>query len=339
MAKLTLTDISGGYMSASGFNANNALIEAALENTLSRDGTAPNSMDADLDMNSYDLNNVTQMVMTGAGLITNVKSISTEALVLNGEAVTTTESLTGGLAASEVTYDASDLATKLDSEFLKNNENGSLTGTLTVSGLVTASNALTVTSGNATISSGNVVVSAGDVNVTGNIAVSGTVDGVDVAALETDVQTLQTDTDRPIAYNIATSGSESQNPSGATVVTVNHTASAVDKLVKVTFSFEVTVENQGTSANDISLVFTCAGGTNPTGTGSVEYDAYFEDLSPNDQRSIPITVTFIKQANSTSAIDYTLHCSSTDTESPDAFLVYVGDPFDRSWTAIAEQIT
>lgn len=57
MAKLTLTDISGSG-STEAINANNALIEAAIENTVSRDGTTPNMMDADFDMNSYDINNV-----------------------------------------------------------------------------------------------------------------------------------------------------------------------------------------------------------------------------------------------------------------------------------------
>lgn len=57
MAKLTLTDITTGF-DTSAYNANNSLIEAALENTLSRDGTTPNTMSADLDMNSFDLNNV-----------------------------------------------------------------------------------------------------------------------------------------------------------------------------------------------------------------------------------------------------------------------------------------
>lgn len=52
MAKLTLADVTAGYLSATTYNANNALIEAALENTLSRDGTSPNTMTANLDLNS-----------------------------------------------------------------------------------------------------------------------------------------------------------------------------------------------------------------------------------------------------------------------------------------------
>lgn len=52
MAKLTLNDVTSGYASTTAVNANNALVEVALENTLSRDGTGPNQMEADLDMNS-----------------------------------------------------------------------------------------------------------------------------------------------------------------------------------------------------------------------------------------------------------------------------------------------
>ena len=58
MAKLTLTDIAAGYALVATYNANNDLIEAALENTLSRDGTTPNTMSAALDMNSQQITNL-----------------------------------------------------------------------------------------------------------------------------------------------------------------------------------------------------------------------------------------------------------------------------------------
>jgi hypothetical protein len=62
MAKLTLTDVSnitGNETSAaSTINNNSDAIETALENTLSRDGTSPNQMEADLDMNGNDILNV-----------------------------------------------------------------------------------------------------------------------------------------------------------------------------------------------------------------------------------------------------------------------------------------
>lgn len=52
MAKVTLTDITSGYGTPTKYNDNNASLEAAIENTLSRDGTSPNEMEAALDMNS-----------------------------------------------------------------------------------------------------------------------------------------------------------------------------------------------------------------------------------------------------------------------------------------------
>jgi hypothetical protein len=58
MAKLTLLDIVSGYAVVSTYNTNNTSIETAIENTLSRDGTAPNAMAAVLDMGSNQINNV-----------------------------------------------------------------------------------------------------------------------------------------------------------------------------------------------------------------------------------------------------------------------------------------
>lgn len=58
MAKLSLTDVAAGYQLVAVYNANNALIEAALENTVSRDGTTPNTLSADLDANSQQITNM-----------------------------------------------------------------------------------------------------------------------------------------------------------------------------------------------------------------------------------------------------------------------------------------
>lgn len=61
MAKITLNDfanITGNETAAiAALNENNDLIEAAIENTLSRDGTMPNAMNNDFDMNGYDIIN------------------------------------------------------------------------------------------------------------------------------------------------------------------------------------------------------------------------------------------------------------------------------------------
>lgn len=62
MAKLNLSDvvnITGQETSAiNTLNNNFAAIETAMENTLSRDGTTPNTLSADLDMNTNDILNV-----------------------------------------------------------------------------------------------------------------------------------------------------------------------------------------------------------------------------------------------------------------------------------------
>ena len=57
MAKLTLNAIGSRYGSIDALNDNSDLIEAAFENTLSRDGTGPNNMEADLDMDSKSILN------------------------------------------------------------------------------------------------------------------------------------------------------------------------------------------------------------------------------------------------------------------------------------------
>lgn len=66
MAKLTLNDISNingnPTGAATAINANSTAIETAFENTLSRDGTSPNTMLASLDMNSNRILNLPDAV-------------------------------------------------------------------------------------------------------------------------------------------------------------------------------------------------------------------------------------------------------------------------------------
>jgi hypothetical protein len=52
MSKIVLQDVESGYSAPAVIAANNRLVEAAIENTLSRDGTSPNAMEANLDMDS-----------------------------------------------------------------------------------------------------------------------------------------------------------------------------------------------------------------------------------------------------------------------------------------------
>lgn len=73
MPKVSLNTIGSRYGSIDALNDNFDAIEAAFENTLSLDGTSPNAMEADLDMNS---NN-----------ILNTGSVYTSSLYINGIAV------------------------------------------------------------------------------------------------------------------------------------------------------------------------------------------------------------------------------------------------------------
>jgi hypothetical protein len=62
MPKLTLSTIGSRYASVAALNANFAAIVTAIENTLSRDGTSPNTMSANLDMNSKRILNLPDAV-------------------------------------------------------------------------------------------------------------------------------------------------------------------------------------------------------------------------------------------------------------------------------------
>ena len=65
MAKLTLNTVLSGYYSTAALNDNFDAIVTAIQNTLSRDGSGPNYMDDNLDMNSNDILNVGKLEATG----------------------------------------------------------------------------------------------------------------------------------------------------------------------------------------------------------------------------------------------------------------------------------
>lgn len=67
MAKLTLADLTSTYDAVTQINQNFTDIETAIENTLSRDGTTPNNMTADIDLNSNKLLNVEDGVAASDG--------------------------------------------------------------------------------------------------------------------------------------------------------------------------------------------------------------------------------------------------------------------------------
>lgn len=102
MAKLTTTDITnitGAEETAiATINANFAAIETAMENTLSRDGTTPNTLTADLDVNSQDIlnvNNIDAVTVTISG-----NPITTAGFAKGDAATVTVGTVTTGAAGS-----------------------------------------------------------------------------------------------------------------------------------------------------------------------------------------------------------------------------------------------
>ena len=68
MAKVTLANITSDYASRARHNANYAAMAAAMENTLSRDGSLPNHMTAALDMNSKRILNISSGINNTDGV-------------------------------------------------------------------------------------------------------------------------------------------------------------------------------------------------------------------------------------------------------------------------------
>ena len=94
----TITTIASGYYSRTALNDNFTNIDTAFDNTLSLDGSTPNSMGADLDMNSKDVLNVNDVhadrVLVGGSLL------SPSSVVVNAENVNFTP--TGAIASTDV---------------------------------------------------------------------------------------------------------------------------------------------------------------------------------------------------------------------------------------------
>ena len=108
MAKLTTTDLANltnQTTAITQINANNALIEAAIENTVSRDGTSPNTMTSSLDMNSNDIINIaaldaSSITLDGISILSSLPSVTPR-----GAWVTSTAYAVGDLVTNTaITY-------------------------------------------------------------------------------------------------------------------------------------------------------------------------------------------------------------------------------------------
>lgn len=73
--KPTVTTITSGFASVTTLNANYEALRDAFDNTISRDGSTPNTMTADFDMNSNDILNVKSITdATGSDIVAGAKA-------------------------------------------------------------------------------------------------------------------------------------------------------------------------------------------------------------------------------------------------------------------------
>lgn len=125
--KPSITTVASGYQSTTTINNNLQNLRDAFDNTLSRDGSSPNEMLADLDMNSND--------------ILNVNSISADVLIIDNVNLNTIVQETASYAAasaasanaSAASYDSFDdryLGAKATEPALDNDGNALLTGAI-----------------------------------------------------------------------------------------------------------------------------------------------------------------------------------------------------------------
>lgn len=72
--KPTVTTITSGFASVTTLNANYEALRDAFDNTISRDGSTPNTMTADFDMNSNDILNVKSITdQSGKDIVAQTK--------------------------------------------------------------------------------------------------------------------------------------------------------------------------------------------------------------------------------------------------------------------------
>ena len=106
--KPTINTVTSGWTSADTLNSNLEALRDAFENTISRDGSTPNSMEADLDLNDYDLLNVGEVDATtlriGGQLVNIADLVSVEETYLNSMSLAYIYATVAELVASTDTY-------------------------------------------------------------------------------------------------------------------------------------------------------------------------------------------------------------------------------------------
>ena len=117
----TTTSITTGHTSITALNANFTALKEGFDNTLSRDGSSPNTMSADIDLNGNDLNNVAALKNTsGQDIVALTQGY------MNSAATSATNSANSATASATSAASSSTSATT--SENYANKINGAVAG-------------------------------------------------------------------------------------------------------------------------------------------------------------------------------------------------------------------
>lgn len=121
MSKITLPTIESGYLSTEALSTAFSAIEQAFDNTISRDGSTPNQLEADLDLNGHRILNSGAVGDDPEALVTveqmqeYIDSAATGLIVQRVETQTATASQTTfNIANFEYTIGANNLAVYVD---------------------------------------------------------------------------------------------------------------------------------------------------------------------------------------------------------------------------------
>lgn len=94
--KATIVDVSAGYNSNATLNNNFEAINNQFDNTLSLDGSTPNAMQADFDMNGNDILNAGAVYVGGQDVISVMQTIYDNYVNFATNVTVSTASPTGG---------------------------------------------------------------------------------------------------------------------------------------------------------------------------------------------------------------------------------------------------
>lgn len=103
MPKVTLTTLTSSYGSIDSINSNFDTIETAFDNTLSRDGSSPNTMNANIDLNGFKIIN--------SGTPTNNADLATKAYVDTNVGTAVSSAAAAATSAANAATSASNAAT------------------------------------------------------------------------------------------------------------------------------------------------------------------------------------------------------------------------------------